>query len=138
MAPGYIIVWRPAASSGHHNCTKFNPSTVKVISWYFWLDAPVSRLMAGSKVNMLHLVSSAHPAPMSLILLLFHLLWVFYTSISWSSFTDVWVIAILFLSPECFGWSQQCSSLYGLDSFSDFQFLLSLFQAFGDHSKYTN
>ena len=41
MAPGYIIVWHPPASRGHHNCTKFNPSSVKVISWYLWPDTPV-------------------------------------------------------------------------------------------------
>ena len=54
VAPGYIIVWHPLASRGRHICTQFNPSTVKVISWYRQPDAPVSWLMAGSKVNMLH------------------------------------------------------------------------------------
>ena len=34
--------------------------------------------------------------------------------------------------------SQWCSGLYGIDSSSDFQSLQSSFQAFGDHSKYTN
>ena len=53
VAPGYIIVWRTPASRGRRNCTEFNPSTVKVISWYLRPDAPVSWLTAGSKVNML-------------------------------------------------------------------------------------
>ena len=53
VAPGYIIVWRPPASCGHHICTQFNPSTVKVILWYLRPDAPVPWLTAGSKVNML-------------------------------------------------------------------------------------
>ena len=53
MAPGYIIVWRSPASCERRICTEFNPSTVKVISWYLWPDAPVSRLTAGLKVNML-------------------------------------------------------------------------------------
>ena len=38
---GYIIIWRPPTSCEHHICTQFNPSTVKVIPWYLWLDAPV-------------------------------------------------------------------------------------------------
>ena len=53
VAPGYIIVWHPPASHGRRNCTEFNPSTVKVISWYLRPDAPVSWLTAGSKVSML-------------------------------------------------------------------------------------
>ena len=51
VAPGYIIVWCPHASHGCRNCTKFNPSTVKVISWYLQPDAPVSWLTAGSMVS---------------------------------------------------------------------------------------
>ena len=58
FAPGYIIVWCPPASCRRHICTQFNPSTVKVIPWYLWPDAAVSRLMAGSKVSMLHMQSS--------------------------------------------------------------------------------
>ena len=54
VAPGYIIFWRTPASRERRICTEFNPSTVKVISWYLRPDAPVSRLTAGSKVNMLH------------------------------------------------------------------------------------
>ena len=54
VAPGYIIVWHPPTSSGRLICTQFNPSTVKVIPWYLRPNAPVSRLTAGSKVNMLH------------------------------------------------------------------------------------
>ena len=56
MAPSYIIVWHPPASRERRNCTEFNPSMVKVISWYLRRDAPVSWLRAGSKVNMLQLV----------------------------------------------------------------------------------
>ena len=41
VAPGYIIVRRPPASCGRHICTQPNPSTVKVIPWYFRPDAPV-------------------------------------------------------------------------------------------------
>ena len=41
MAPGYIIVWDPPASCECRICTKFNPSMVKVISWYLRPDAPV-------------------------------------------------------------------------------------------------
>ena len=55
VAPGYIIVWCPPASCERRICTEFNPSTVKVISWYLRPDAPVSWLTAGSKVNMLHI-----------------------------------------------------------------------------------
>ena len=47
VAPGYIF------SCERRICAEFNPSTVKVISWYLRLDTPVSRLTAGSKVNML-------------------------------------------------------------------------------------
>ena len=36
------------------NCTEFNPSTGKVITWYLRPDAPVSWLTARSKVYMLH------------------------------------------------------------------------------------
>ena len=53
VAPGYIIVWHQPASCERHICTEFNQSTVKVISWYLPPDAPVSRLTAGLKVNML-------------------------------------------------------------------------------------
>ena len=53
VAGGYIIVWCPPASCKGPICTEFNPSMVKVISWYLRSDAPVSRLTAGSKVNML-------------------------------------------------------------------------------------
>ena len=38
---GYIIIWRPPTSCERHICTQFNLSTVKVIHWYLWLDAPV-------------------------------------------------------------------------------------------------
>ena len=38
---GYITIRRPPASCERHICTQFNPSTVKVIPWYLWLDAPV-------------------------------------------------------------------------------------------------
>ena len=41
MALGYIIVWHPPASCGHHISTQFNSSTVKVIPWYLRPDAPV-------------------------------------------------------------------------------------------------
>ena len=51
VAPGYIIVWHPTASSGRRICTQFNPSTVKVIPWYLRLDAPVPWLTVGSKVS---------------------------------------------------------------------------------------
>ena len=54
-APGYIIVWRPPASYERRICTEFNPSTVKVISWYLRPDVLVSRLPAESKVNMLRI-----------------------------------------------------------------------------------
>ena len=54
VAPGYIIVWHPPASCERRICTQFNPSMVKVIPWYLRQDAPVPRLTAGSKVNMLH------------------------------------------------------------------------------------
>ena len=53
VAPGYIIVSHPPASCERRICTEFNPSTVKAISWCLRPDAPVSRLTAGSKVNML-------------------------------------------------------------------------------------
>ena len=49
VAPGYIIVWHPPASSERRICTQLNPSTVKAISWCLRPDAPVT----GSKVNML-------------------------------------------------------------------------------------
>ena len=52
-APGYISVWCPPAFCERHICTEFNPSTVKAISWCLRPDAPISRLTAGSKVNML-------------------------------------------------------------------------------------
>ena len=61
MVPGYIIVWHIPASRGRRNCTEFNSSTVKVISWYLPPDAPVSRLTAGLKVNMLHLFPAGSP-----------------------------------------------------------------------------
>ena len=34
LHPGYIIVRRPPSSCGGHKSHSFNPSTVKVISWY--------------------------------------------------------------------------------------------------------
>ena len=48
VAPGYIIVWYPPASCERRICTQFNPSTVKVIPWYFQPDAPVPWLTSGS------------------------------------------------------------------------------------------
>ena len=60
VAPGYIIVWRPLASCEHHICTEFNPSVGKVIPWYLRADAPVSRLTAGLKVNMLQIFFCLH------------------------------------------------------------------------------
>ena len=56
VAPGYIIVWHPPASCGRHICTQFNPSTVKVISWYLRPDAPVPWLTDRSEINMLHMI----------------------------------------------------------------------------------
>ena len=41
VALGYIIVWHPPASCERRICTEFNPSTVKVISWYLRPDTPV-------------------------------------------------------------------------------------------------
>ena len=49
VAPGYIIVWHPSASRGRQNCIEFNPSTVKVISWYLRPDAPV--IYTGASLN---------------------------------------------------------------------------------------
>ena len=56
VAPVCIIVWRPPASCARRICTQFNPSTVKVILWYFRPDTPVPWSTAGSEVNMLHVV----------------------------------------------------------------------------------
>ena len=56
VTPVYIIVWHPPASCERRICTQFNPSTVNVILWYLRPDAHVSRLTAGLKVNMLHLI----------------------------------------------------------------------------------
>ena len=63
VALGYIIVWRPPASCKRHICTEFNLSTVKAISWCLWPDAPVPWLMAGSKVNMLHIFRNKQKIP---------------------------------------------------------------------------
>ena len=60
-APSYIIIWRPLFSlrvSQFH--TQFNPSTVKVISWYSstgctcYLHRCISYFDSLSGVNMLH------------------------------------------------------------------------------------
>ena len=52
----------------------------------------------------------------------------FHNSVSWWSFTGVWVKACLLKSPGLFSeWAQQCCSLNILDLSSDFQ----LFQLFG-------
>ena len=56
FAPGYIIVWLPPAFYERRICTQFNPSTVKVIPWYHWSDAPFPWSTAGSKFSMLHSV----------------------------------------------------------------------------------
>ena len=60
MALGYIIIWHPPASCERRIYTKFNPSMVKAISWCLRPDALVSRLTAGSKVNMFHIFSCCH------------------------------------------------------------------------------
>ena len=70
-----------------------------------------------------------------------HSLWVFLTSISWWSLMGAWVTASLHGyqdSSEYSSWSYQYCGLDGLDSFSDFWFLQSFFQAFGDCSKCTD
>ena len=41
VTSGYITIRHPPAFCERHICTQFNPSTVKVIPWYFWPDAPV-------------------------------------------------------------------------------------------------
>ena len=38
---GYIIIWHPPTSCERDICTQFNPSTVKVITWYLRPDSPV-------------------------------------------------------------------------------------------------
>ena len=64
VAPGYIIVWRPPASCGHHICTQFNrlQSTLSpdifdrihqlFTQVHFFFDSS-----AGSEINMLQLFS---------------------------------------------------------------------------------
>ena len=57
VTPGYIIVWHPPASCGHHTCTQFNPSTGKVSPDIFDLLFTLVHFLlyssAGSEVNML-------------------------------------------------------------------------------------
>ena len=62
-----------------------------------------------------------------LLLLLLYSLRVFHNSISWWSFTGVWVTTSLLRSLELFSvfWFQQCFGLYSLSSSTDFQFLQS-------------
>ena len=61
LYPGYIIVQRPPSSCGHHKSHSFNPSTVKVISWYSstgctcYLHRRISYFDSLAGVNMLHL-----------------------------------------------------------------------------------
>ena len=74
-----------------------------------------------------------------IIMLLINLIksqWVFHTSISWRSFTGVWVTAVRSYHQD-FSQYSFWSCLDGFNSSSDFQFLHSFFQAFGDCSKYT-
>ena len=59
--------------------------------------------------------------PFVLLLLLFHSLWYFHSSIGWWSFTRVWVTAILQASSYYSGRSQQCCRLDGLHPSSYFQ-----------------
>ena len=57
---GYIIIWRPLFLWASQFCTQFNPSTVKVISWYYstrctcYLHWCISYFdsLAGSEVNI--------------------------------------------------------------------------------------
>ena len=70
-------------------------------------------------------------------LLLFYSLQVFHTSVSWWSFTRIWVSSGLQDSSQYSGQSQQCCSLNCLDSSSDFQLFQFPFQSFGDSSKHT-
>ena len=77
--------------------------------------------------------SICRSSSLSLLLLLYSQ-WVFHISISWWSFTRVWVTASLFWSLGLFSiseWSQKCYSLDGLDSSSDFQLFQLFFQVFG-------
>ena len=59
LHPGYIIVRRPP-SCGRHKSRLFNPSTVKVISWYSstgctcYLHRCISNFDGLTGVNMLH------------------------------------------------------------------------------------
>ena len=54
VAPGYITVWHPPASCGRMHLHRIQPRPqVKVRFWYPRPDAPVSWLMAQSKVNIL-------------------------------------------------------------------------------------
>ena len=53
VAPCYIIVWRAPTSCECRICIQLNPSTDKVIPWYYQPDAPVPWLTAGSEVSML-------------------------------------------------------------------------------------
>ena len=73
VAPGYIIVWHPPASCERRICTRFNLSTVKAISWSLRPDAPVSRLTAGSKVNMFHYNVSLTDLNNKIKLFIYHL-----------------------------------------------------------------
>ena len=49
MTPDYLIVWHPPASCERHIRTKFNPSTVKVISWYLRSDVPLHDWLLGRR-----------------------------------------------------------------------------------------
>ena len=61
-APSYIIVRRPPSSCGRHKSHSFNPSTVKVISWYSstectcYLHRCISYFDSLAGVNMQHLM----------------------------------------------------------------------------------
>ena len=60
LHPGYIIVRRSPSSCGRHKSLSFNPSTVKVISWYSstgctcYLLRCISYFDSLARVNMLH------------------------------------------------------------------------------------
>ena len=45
FGPGYIIVWHPPASCEGHICTQLNPSTIKVIPWYYLPTPPLRQDM---------------------------------------------------------------------------------------------
>ena len=107
-------------------------SLCSVLVYHGFTNANIGPWKVGDRLKHLPPPPNTQNNSFCKLLLLLYSTWIFYISVSWWSFTGVWVTASLSHlqdSSQYSGRSQQCHNLNGLASPSDFQLIKTSFQS---------